>query len=175
MAVLAGLMGRSTLADSRQQPTPDSATAATKAEGNGSSHEESYRLEVDGSKQWRDTGLDLRGGEKVQITAEGTVTYAKGNQFGPEGIPRSIKDVIHQYAVPNGAHGELVGRLGSGDAAEAFEVGASATYTAPVAGRLFLGINQSTKDAEGAAGTFQVKIQVLHEGLSTPTAMEVGG
>ncbi len=130
---------------------------------------------MDGSKQWKDTGIDLRGDEKVQITAEGTITYTKGNQFGPEGIPRSIKDVIHQYAVPNGAHGELIGRLGSGDAAEAFEVGTSTTYTAPVAGRLFLWINQSTKDAEGATGTFQVKIQVLHGGLSTPAAMEVGG
>jgi hypothetical protein len=175
MAVLVGLMGRSTLADSRQQPTPDSATAATKAEGNGSSHREFYTLEVDGSKQWRDTGLDLRGGEKVQITAEGTVTYAKGNQFGPEGIPRSIKDVIHEYAVPNGAHGELIGRLGSGAAAEAFEVGTSATYTAPVAGRLFLGINQSIRDAEGATGSFQAKIEVLEEGLNTAAATVVGG
>jgi hypothetical protein len=174
--VFIAMMAHSTLAGARQRQTPDSATATTKAEASSSSsHEESYTLEVDGSKQWKDTGIDLRGDEKVQITAEGTVTYAKGNQFGPEGIPRSIKDVIHPYALPNGAHGELVGRLGSGDGAEAFEVGASATYTAPVAGRLFLGINQSVKDAEGATGTFQVKIQILYEGLSTPAATEVGG
>lgn len=174
--VFVAMMAHSTLAGSRQQQTPDSATATTKAEANRvASYTESYTLEVDGSKQWKDTGIDLRGDEKVQITAEGTITYTKGNQFGPEGIPRSIKDVIHQYAVPNGAHGELIGRLGSGDAAEAFEVGTSTTYTAPVAGRLFLWINQSTKDAEGATGTFQVKIQVLHGGLSTPAAMEVGG
>lgn len=176
IALLVGVMVHSTLAESRQQPTPDSATATTKAEGNRvSSYKESYSLEVDGSKQWKDTGLDLRGGEKVQITAEGTVTYAKGNQFGPAGIPRSIKDVIHEYAVPNGAHGELIGRLGSGAAAEAFEVGTSTTYTAPVAGRLFLGINQSIRDAEGATGGFQAKIDVLHEGLSTADATAVGG
>jgi len=90
MLVFAGAIVRSTLADSRWHQTPDSATA-TKAEGSRvSSYKESYTLEVNGSKQWKDTGLDLRGGEKVQITAEGTVTYAKGNQFGPAGISRSI-------------------------------------------------------------------------------------
>jgi hypothetical protein len=140
-----------------------------------SSHQDSYTLEVSGSKQWRDTGIDLRAGEKLQITAEGTITYAKGNQFGPEGIPRGLADLIHQYAVPNGGHGELIGRLGSGDAAQAFEVGTSVTYTAPLAGRLFLGINQSMQDAAGATGIFQVKIAVLNEGLSTPDATMVGG
>ncbi len=139
------------------------------------SAQKSYSVEVSGSKQWMDTAIDLRSGEKLQITAEGTITYAKGNHFGPAGITRSIADVIHQYAVPNGAHGELIGRLGSGDAAEAFEVGASTTYTAPVAGRLFLGINESMRDAEGATGSFQVKIEVLYEGLNTADATVVGG
>ncbi len=145
------------------------------AAGNTSSAQKSYSVEVSGSRQWMDTNIDVRAGEKLQITAEGTITYAKGNHFGPAGITRSIADVIHQYAVPNGAHGELIGRLGSGDAAEGFEVGASATYTAPVAGRLFLGINESMKDAEGATGSFQVKIEVLNQGLSTADATVVGG
>jgi hypothetical protein len=160
----------------RAQSEQQSAPPATAAEGNNASNrEDSYTLEVSGSKQWRDSGIDLRAGEKLRITAEGTITYAKGNQFGPEGIPRSLADLIHQYAVPNGGHGELIGRLGSGDAASAFEIGASATYTAPVAGRLFLGINQSMADAAGATGSFQVKIDVLNEGLSTADATAVGG
>jgi hypothetical protein len=160
-----------------QQSTPDSATAAATAEGSASSHQASYSVEVSGSKQWLDTNIDLRAGEKLQFTAEGTVTYsdAKKNHFGPAGITRSFADLIHQYAVPNGAHGELIARLGSGDAAGAFEVGASTTYTAPVAGRLFLGINQSLRDAEGATGSFQVKIAVLNEGLGTADATLVGG
>jgi hypothetical protein len=141
------------------------------------SHQASYSVEVNGTKQWVDTNIDLRRGEKLQITAEGTIDYAdtKKNHFGPAGITRSFADLIHQYAVPNGAHGELIGRLGSGDAAEPFEVGASSTYTAPVAGRLFLGINQSMKDAASATGSFQVKIEVLDQGLSTPDAVMVGG
>ncbi len=175
-ALFAPLMAGATQAQTVQQPTKNSATTATSAERESSSfHQESYSLELDGSKQWRDTGIDLRGGQKVRITAEGTVTYARGNQFGPEGIPRSIKDLIHGYAVPNGAHGELIGRLGSGDGVETFEIGPSATYTAPVAGRLFLGINQSAQDAAVASGIFQVKIELLNQGLSTPDAAAIGG
>lgn len=165
-ALITIMMASAALAQNDQPPAPAPTT---------SSHQDTYTLEVSGSIQWRDTGIDLRAGEKLQITAEGTITYAKGNQFGPEGIPRSLADLIHQYAVPNGGHGELIGRLGSGDAAEPFEVGSSATYAAPVAGRLFLGINQSTQDAAGATGIFQVKIAVLNEGLSTPDATVVGG
>ncbi len=150
-------------------------TAENTAAANAASAQKSYSVEVSGSQPWMDTGIDLRAGEKLQITAGGTITYAKGNHFGPAGITRSFADVIRQYAVPNGAHGELIGRLGSGDVAEAFELGASATYTAPVAGRLFLGINESMRDAEGATGGFQVKIEVSYEGLSTADATVVGG
>jgi hypothetical protein len=157
-------------------PDPDPAAAPPTAVGtNVSAHRESYALEVDGSKQWTDTAIDLRAGERLQITAEGTVTFADGNQFGPEGIERTIKDVIHAYGVANGTHGELIGRLGSGKAAAAFEVGSSAAYTAPVAGRLFLGVNQTARDAAGASGLFQVRIEILDAGLSTPDAAMVGG
>jgi hypothetical protein len=44
-----------------------------------------------------------------------------------------------------------------------------------VAGRLFLGINQSMRDAAGAKGNFQVKIEVIDPGLSTATAIAIGG
>jgi hypothetical protein len=174
----------------RQQQTPDATTAqdttapetraapattAINEATKSSTAKGSYTIEVNGSKEWTDTNIDLRTGEKLQITAEGTITYAKGNHFGPAGIPRSIADVIHQYAVPDAAHGELIGQLGSGTAAEAFEVGASNTYTAPVAGRLFLGVNESMRDAEGATGSFHVKIEVLNEGLGTADATMVGG
>lgn len=192
MGVAAGMAG-TTWAQGAEQPTPKSATAqettaagrqavpattATTIEASkASATKGTYTMEVSGSKQWMDTNIDLRSGEKLQITGEGTIKYAdaKKNHFGPAGITRSFADVIHQYAVPNGGHGELIGRLGSGDAAEAFEVGASTAYTAPVAGRLFLGINQSLRDAAGATGSFQVKIQVLNEGLGTADATVVGG
>jgi len=135
---------------------------------------------VDASKGWTDTNIDVRGGEKLKISADGTVTYTQKNKsFGPSGITRSYADLIHQYAVPNGAHGELIGRLGTGDTGEAFEVGDGATYTAPVAARLYLGINQSVKDAADATGTFHVTIEVLEQGSATgiggPTESTIPG
>jgi len=132
----------------------------------------SYSIQVDASQKWTDTKIDLRGGEKLKINAEGSITYTKKKKtFGPTGISRGMADLVHEYAVPNGTHGELIGRLGLSDTGEAFEVGNSITYTAPVAGRLFLGINQSMHDAAEATGAFQVKIEVLEQG----STMTVGG
>jgi hypothetical protein len=124
-----------------------------------------YTIQVDGTKQWVDTKIDVRGGAKLKITAEGTVTYTtKQLHFGPAGLPRGFADLIHQYPVPNGAHGELIGRLGAAGGFDAFEVGASLTYVAPVAERLYLGINQGMRDASDAQGSFQVKVEVLELG-----------
>jgi len=83
--------------------------------------------------------------------------------------------LIHAYDVSDAGHGALIGRLGSDAAAQAFLVGASKEYTAPVAGRLFLGINQSLKDGETARGRFHVKIEVLDPGRSDGGAAIAGG
>ena len=158
LALLAGTLGKS-LASGQE---------AAKA----SSLQKSYKVEVDGTKEWVDTKIDVRGGTKLKITAEGTVTYPqKRKTFGPEGIKRGFADVIHEYAVPDGSHGELIGRLGTNGTLEPFEIGASTMYTAPVAERLFLGINQGMRDAAEAEGSFQVTIEVLEEGSEA----EVGG
>ena len=142
----------------------------------------SYEFDLAASKQWIDTGLDLRTGEKLHITATGSITYPAGNSskskphtFGPDGLTRGWADLIHQYAVPDAGHGALIGRLGSGDAAQAFLLGSDKQYQAPVAGRLSLGINQSGKDASDAQGNFHVAIEVLDPGVSGVGAAVVGG
>jgi hypothetical protein len=141
----------------------------------------SYQIDVDASKQWLDTKIDLRAGEKLRLTATGTITYPAdkkhpdGRTFGPDGLPRGFGDLVHDYAVSNAGHGSLIGRLGDDNVAQPFALGASTDYEAPVAGRLFLGINQSLRDAEGAKGNFEVKIAVLDPGLSTAAAIAIGG
>lgn len=138
----------------------------------------SYQLDLDAATQWLDTKITLRSGEKIRFTAAGAITYPAdkkhpdGRTFGPDGLPRGFEDLLHEYPVPNAGHGSLVGRLGDGDAAQPFAVGPASDYEAPVAGRLFLGINQSLKDAEAAKGNFRVKIVVINPGLSTTA---VGG
>jgi hypothetical protein len=134
----------------------------------------SYTVEVPGTKEWVDTNIDLRGGAKLRITAKGEITYPvdtsyvgktrTAGTFGPDGLARGFADLIHQYAVTSAGHGALIGRIGAADYSQPFLVGASKEYEVPVAGRLFLGINQSEQDAEGAAGSFQVSIEIVDEG-----------
>src|SRR5579859_550784 len=148
-----------------------------------SSSANSYEIDIPASKQWVDTNIDLRAGEKIRLTSTETITYpaAKssksqdGQSVSPDGLPRGWRDLIHQYAVPNGGHGALIGRLGSTDGAQPFLVGATKEYQAPIAERLFLGINQSLNDASSATGSFHVKIEVTDPGLSTAAAAVVGG
>lgn len=134
----------------------------------------SFNIEVPASKEWVDTNIDLRGGAKIRFTASGQITYAAdqslegrtrtAGSFGPDGLPRGFADLIHQYAVANAGHGALIGRIGSESYTQPFLVGASKEYDVPVAGRLFLGINESEKDASAATGSFEVKVEILAEG-----------
>jgi LssY C-terminus len=161
------------LTSARAQTSPPSASAAA----------QSNQVDVDASKQWVDTNIDLHTAEKLKFTATGTITYPANpnsksqnpQSFGPDGLARSFRDLIHQYAVPDGGHGALIARLGSGDAAQPFLVGASKEFSAPVAGRLFLGINQSLSDAGTAQGSFHVTINILDQGLTTAAGTAVGG
>lgn len=140
-------------------------------------------IDIDAPKQWVDTSIDLHAAEKLKFTATGTITYpANSNSksqnpqsFGPDGLARSFRDLIHQYPVSDAGHGALIARLGSGDAAQPFLVGASKEFSAPVAGRLFLGINQSLSDAGTAQGSFHVTIDILDQGLTTAAGTTAGG
>jgi hypothetical protein len=143
----------------------------------------SYEIDVAGTKESVDTNVDVRGGAKLRFTATGQITYPpdtsyKGKSrtlgtFGPEGLPRGWADLIHQYPVKDAGHGALIGRIGSEAYAQAFFVGASKEYDVPVAGRLFLGINQGMSEASTADGSFHVKIEVLNEGSAEATS--IGG
>jgi LssY C-terminus len=167
--LLGGLASFAAAQVSNTAPTPGTPTAAQESPGAGT--KAIYNVQVDASGEWTDSKIDMRGGETIKITATGSITYtdSKGRvkTLGPAGITRGMADLIHEYAVPNGGHGELIGRLGNGSRGDAFEVGETLTYTAPVAERLFLGINQSMKDAGQATGGFQVTVEVLTQGSVT--------
>jgi hypothetical protein len=144
----------------------------------------SCEFDIDASEQWLDTGIDLRSGAKIHVTATGTITYpatqsSKSKQprtFGPDGLSRGFADLIHEYAVANAGHGALIGRLGGADAGgQAFLIGSSLDFEAPVANRLFLGINQSLKDSQSAQGSFHVKIEIVSVGSSEAAAGVAGG
>jgi hypothetical protein len=151
------------------------ATLGALGQSTPGANQKSYKVEIPGTKQWVDTNIDLRGGAKVKFTATGQVTYPAdqssyesktrtAGSFGPDGLARGFADLLHGYAVGNAGHGALIGRLGSADYSQAFLIGASKEFNAPVSGRLYLGLNESEKDASTATGSFAVTVEVLEEG-----------
>lgn len=161
-----------------QAPPANSQPAQAKTE---SAH--SYQISVPANKQWVDTKIDLRGGAKIQFTATGQMSYPHeesyagklrtSGSFGPAGLGRGFADLVHQYAVKDAGHGALIGRVGSSEYAQAFLIGDSKEYDVPVAGRLYLGVNESANDASTAEGSFEVKVEILKEGSAT--AASAGG
>ena len=161
---------------------PGHAVWAQTASGQAASLK-SYEFEVPGTKEWIDTNLDVRGGAKLRFTAAGKITYAADTSytgrmrtsgtFGPGGLPRGWADLVHQYAVKDAGHGALIGRIGSDTFAQAFMIGESKEFDVPVAGRLYLGINQGMSEAANAQGSFQVTVQIMD--LGSADAANVGG
>jgi hypothetical protein len=125
----------------------DSAAAATSTSAN---------VTVAGSTKWVDTKMDVNAGDKLHITAKGTVTMGKDTGITPAGAQRGWVDTLRPLMVPSAGRGALVGRIGDSDAATPFVVGADGNVTAPVAGRLYLGINQDATQAP--TGSYQVHI-----------------
>ena len=122
---------------------------------------------VSGSK-WVDTGVDVRAGDQLHITASGTVTMGNNTGVTADGAARGWMDTLRALMVPSAGRGALVGRIGDSDAATPFLVGADGKVAAPVAGRLYLAINQdSTQTPEG---TFKVHIAVTASTTVASTA-----
>jgi LssY C-terminus len=130
-----------------------------------------FSVPVPASQVWTDTTIDLNAGEKIRITASGTIQYPGAAVSGPEGLPRGWKDLLRVPPVKDAGRGALIGRVGDFDAALPFLVGARLEYVVPIAGRLFLGVNEQSSDT--AEGSFDVQIQVLDAG--TASEITAGG
>jgi hypothetical protein len=128
-------------------------------------------LDVSATDAWVDTGLDLRAGDVLTIGASGSLKVRSGKSTSSvtaAGASRGFRDLLKDYPVNEAGQGALIGRIGSSDAATPFLVGASKSWTAPRAGRLFLGINKSSYDSPD--GTFHVKIEFASRGAEVSTA-----
>lgn len=132
------------------------AVAQTQTSSTASS--KTHELDVPGSNQWTDTGVDLTPGQSATITAAGTLQYMDGNAPGPQGAARGWKDLLRSMPVNSAGRGALIGRIGSDDAAQPFLVGAQLKIMVRVPGRLFLGINGPSGDS--AQGSFHAKIEI---------------
>jgi hypothetical protein len=119
----------------------------------------SQELQITGDQFWSDTGIDVKPGEHVVITASGKLHYADAQEDnGPDGQARSFKDLLRILPFPNGGRGALIGRIGDKDIGQPLLIGAHQDVTAPVGGRLWIGINQMSNDI--GDGTYKVRIEV---------------
>ena len=115
-------------------------------------------VDVSGAQVWTDSGMDLKAGDIITVTATGTLQFAGAKPCGPEGLPRGWMDLVSQFPLNNAGRGALVGRVGDNPAAQPFLIGPRTQRTAPVAGRLYLGINEMPALGTGE-GTYHVTIQ----------------
>jgi len=117
----------------------------------------SVNVTVSGDTQWTDTGIDVNPGDKLHITAKGTVALPDKSGIGPDGAQRGWKDTLRALMVPSVGRGALVGEIGNDPAATPFFIGADGNVTVPVAGRLYLGLNQGGESL--FTGKFEVHVE----------------
>jgi hypothetical protein len=116
-------------------------------------------IQITGDAIWVDTGIDINPGERLQLSATGTLRYAETPaDNGPGGLPRGFKDLLRIFPDNDAGRGALLGRIGDTDVAEPFVVGLHREVIAPVGGRLFLGINQTPSDK--GEGTYKIVITI---------------
>ncbi len=115
-------------------------------------------IDLKGDQTWVDTGIDLRIGDNVIITAVGNLQYSQSKANGPEGLSRGWKDLLRSMPVVDAGRGSVIGRIGSAEAAQPFLIGPKREMTAVRAGRLSVGINQPASDK--GTGSYQISIAV---------------
>jgi hypothetical protein len=158
--------------------TPTATGAAATAAAVTAAAGKTYEVDVPATTLWLDTKIDLLAGAQIQFTATGSASYpsidSKGQSkiqtFGADGLARGWRDLVHQYPVANSGHGALIARIGSGDGAQPFAVNLTQKSDIPAPGRLFLGLNQGTREAATAQGSFHVTIAVLSAGSGEANA-----
>jgi hypothetical protein len=103
---------------------------------------------------WNDSGLMVRKGQRLRITATGRISLGLGNFSTPTGLPRLMDT---EKLMRNEPTGELIAVIGD-DNDEFIAIGASREFYAPRDGRLFLGVNEGK--LEDNTGYFDALIEV---------------
>lgn len=109
-----------------------------------------------------DTGIDLRTGDQVIITASGNVTAGRrAGVVSPEGGRPSGAGAVFgatTYPVPTAGVGALIGyiTLSNGQTSQPFYIGSQSTFTVPADGRLYLLVNDDNYSDN--SGSFSVRI-----------------
>jgi hypothetical protein len=120
----------------------------------------SYSFKVD-SSDWTDTGVVITPADHLSFTATGSLALADGRSAPPDGLTRGWKDLIRMYPLNSASSGALIGRIGNGDAAVPFLIGASKDVDVSATGHLYLRLNLSS-DLSGT-GSIAVKMKLSNQ------------
>jgi hypothetical protein len=119
----------------------------------------SQELQLTGDQVWADSGIDVQPGEHVVVTASGTMRYAdQASDTTPAGLTRNFKDLLRILPLNSAGRGAVIGRVGDAAIAQPFLIGTDRDVISPVAGRLFVGINETASDP--GQGTCTVHIEI---------------
>ena len=103
---------------------------------------------------WTDSGLMVRKGQRLRISATGRVSLGEGRFSTPTGLPRVVDT---EKLMRNEPTGTLIAVIGD-DNDEFIAVGANREFYAPRDGRLFLGVNEGK--LEDNTGSYDALIEV---------------
>jgi hypothetical protein len=108
-----------------------------------------------------DTGIDLRSGDQVTVTATGSITAGRrAGVVSPEGGRPGAGAVFgaSAYPVPTAGVGALIGYIVSanGQSSQPFYIGPQSTFTIPADGRLYLMVNDDNYTDN--SGSFSARI-----------------
>jgi hypothetical protein len=119
-------------------------------------------VNVPGTSRDTDSGVEVRSGEQVVISASGTVVAGRRiGEVGPQGgRATGFGSIIGTRPVPTAGPGALIGfiRMSNGQITQPFLIGNQLTFNAQTDGRLILAINDD--DYSDNSGNFAVRIRV---------------
>jgi hypothetical protein len=106
---------------------------------------------------WNDSGLMVRAGQRIRITASGRVSLGNGVYATPTGLPRMADNEKLMRNEPTGA---LIAVIGD-DNDDFIFVGASTEFVARRDGRLFLGVNEGNLNDNSGAYDVTIEAEAL--------------
>lgn len=118
----------------------------------------SYTIEIDPAGDWTDTKIELLPGDKLALSAEGTLRFADGRAVTGSGVQRGWKDLLRSFPVDSANVGALVGRIGDNAAAVPFVIGEQSDLTVSQPGNLFVRMNVSGDLRPTGTLTLHVKL-----------------
>jgi hypothetical protein len=123
----------------------------------------SQEIQLTGDAIWADTGIDVKPGEHVVAVASGSMRYADQQaDTTPAGIARNFRDLLRILPLNSAGRGAVIGRIGDKDTSQPFLIGVKRDIVSPLAGRLWIGINQASSDS--GSGTYTVHVEIYPPG-----------